>query len=187
MSSFILYNPIAWLVTINALLIFFCFAITLNAGMRKRFFSLPVFMQKLLVVLIIVTLVMIPLFPQERFTRLEIHAMICGGSLIVLSLVLSIFAFLKIGFIPSIRARRGLITDGIYGIVRNPLYTADICIAWGCALLFRSGIGLAYAPAVTVLFALLCIAEERSLADTYGAEYISYKQNVRYRLAPFIF
>jgi protein-S-isoprenylcysteine O-methyltransferase Ste14 len=73
-----------------------------------------------------------------------------------------------------------LVTTGIYGISRNPMYLGFILILIGIAVLLRS-----LTPYVVVLaFAILMneafvSVEERRLASTFGAEWLAYKAHTR--------
>ena len=75
-------------------------------------------------------------------------------------------------------------TSGIYGIVRNPIYLADILFSLGFAILFRSIIGVALIPVWWASFLFIVLTEEKSLERTLGQPYLDYRQRVKGRIIP---
>ena len=75
-------------------------------------------------------------------------------------------------------------TSGVYRIVRNPIYLADILFSLGFAVMFRSIIGIALIPVWWIAFLLLVLVEESSLERTLGQNYLDYKQQVNGRMIP---
>lgn len=74
---------------------------------------------------------------------------------------------------------------GPYRLVRHPLYLGWILLFGGVPHL--TGDRLAFA-ALTSLYLVIAIPlEERSLVQSFGAEYRSYRSRVRWRLLPFIY
>lgn len=78
----------------------------------------------------------------------------------------------------SVAGIEKLVTEGVYGMVRHPIYAADIIFAWGLFLLF---------PQVRVLFSVLwltmvlfgwMILEEKALEEKFGEQYREYKKRV---------
>jgi methanethiol S-methyltransferase len=75
-----------------------------------------------------------------------------------------------------------LTTSGVYGVVRHPLY-------FGWALLV---FGAPHMTATRAVFAIISTAylaiaipwEERSLIETFGADYRAYQTQVRWRMIP---
>ena len=73
-----------------------------------------------------------------------------------------------------------LLTDGVFGITRNPMYLGMTLILLGVAMLFGSA-----APFAVVLFlaALLdrtfIAPEEQKLEDTFGERFRQYRRRVR--------
>ncbi|MGO1076290.1 methyltransferase family protein [Inquilinus sp. CA228] len=83
----------------------------------------------------------------------------------------------------AIQPGHTLVTGGIYGVIRNPSYLGLIVGALGWALAFRSGIGVVLALLNLVPLVARIRAEERLLADQFGAEYEAYRQRT-WRLVP---
>ncbi len=75
-------------------------------------------------------------------------------------------------------------TTGIYGIVRNPIYLADILFSLGFAVMFRSVIGIALIPIWWAAFLAIVLVEEASLERALGKRYLDYKQQVNGRILP---
>jgi len=97
-----------------------------------------------------------------------------GGSLVLLGVWLYVTALkaLRVGF------RRGtLVTEGLYSVVRHPIYSAWIfLIIPGFALTFRSWIVLITPVVAYVAMCITLPLEERELDERYGAEYKSYRR-----------
>lgn len=83
----------------------------------------------------------------------------------------------------AIQPGHTLVTDGIYGVIRNPSYVGLLAGALGWALAFRSGIGVLLALLNLVPLVARIRAEERLLADQFGAEYEAYRART-WRLVP---
>lgn len=73
-----------------------------------------------------------------------------------------------------------IISDGIYSISRNPVYAAMVLIYLGLTLIFNA---LWFLPfLIVVLFVIhfgVILREEKYLEKKFGAEYSSYKREVR--------
>ena len=86
----------------------------------------------------------------------------------------------------AIQPDHKLVTDGLYRVIRHPSYLGLLATGVGWSLAFRSGVGLA----VTALIALVLVsrmdAEERLLAETFGADYRAYRART-WRLVPYLY
>lgn len=72
-----------------------------------------------------------------------------------------------------------LVTSGVFGVSRNPIYLADVLlVAAGAALTGRwwSWLGV---PAFVAAIEPQLRAEERALTATFGADYADYRARVR--------
>lgn len=79
-----------------------------------------------------------------------------------------------------------LITDGVYGLVRHPLYLGEITRNLGIALILSSLYG-AIVILVGNAFLLLRIEiEERMLVEEFGQEYEDYRNRTK-KLIPYIY
>mgnify|MGYP003681899484 CR=1 FL=1 len=104
--------------------------------------------------------------------------------------IIEILAFRQIGIIPSLipKEKKGnLLTTGIYGVVRHPIYSGVIFLALGLALTFRGIYSLIYVPVIAVLYTIMTALEEKELVEDYGEEYIEYKRKGHWRIIPRVF
>lgn len=87
----------------------------------------------------------------------------------------------SVGIVP---ARRSIVTRGMYRFVRHPMYFGEIIMSIGIALIY---LNFATISIVCVGFFALVLRirwEERILSES--ADYVAYKQKIKYRLIPFI-
>lgn len=86
------------------------------------------------------------------------------------------------------KAKEGtLVTSGVYGIVRNPIYTAFLFLFTALLLFARNYILLLLPPVFWIfLTILLKNTEEKWLKETFGKEYELYCKNVN-RIIPCFF
>lgn len=182
----IVKNPVFWLIFLN--LLFFAADLLLSIpSIKARFFSFPRILQQAFVLPIAVPPCILPLFAQPRFKFLALPALVAGVLFVALGVILLVSAFRHIGVIPSAipeELRKGLVTSGVYGVIRNPIYSAVIAFALGLSLFFRGLYGLAYVPIVFILFGVITILEERELEEGFGDAYLEYKRDVPYRFIP---
>ena len=81
--------------------------------------------------------------------------------------------------------KQRVVSNGVYGFVRHPMYLGAVLMFVGTPLLLGSAAGLLLGAAMTLLLAFRIAGEERALADELEG-YAEYRQKVRYRLLPFI-
>lgn len=87
------------------------------------------------------------------------------------------------GVAPS--PRPALLTTGLYGLVRHPIYLGWILLMAGVADMTMTR--LVFAVVSTFYLAAAIPFEERSLVETFGPDYASYQQRVRWRMLPGIY
>jgi protein-S-isoprenylcysteine O-methyltransferase Ste14 len=88
----------------------------------------------------------------------------------------------------GIRAPRrdgSLIATGPYGLVRHPLYLGWMLIVFGAAPM--TGDRLAFAIMTTAYLLVAMPWEERSLTRIHGEAYSRYRQQVRWRVLPYVY
>lgn len=79
--------------------------------------------------------------------------------------------------------KQRVVSTGVYGFVRHPMYLRGILMFFGAPLLLGSTYGVLVGLALTVLLMARIIGEEKMLnRDLEG--YREYTQYVRYRLIP---
>jgi protein-S-isoprenylcysteine O-methyltransferase Ste14 len=108
---------------------------------------------------------------------------IVGGIILAAALFFAVPA-LSIKWWTAPEGKMVLKTTGIYGIVRNPIYLADVLFSLGFAIMFRSIIGVALVPVWWAGFLFIVLTEEESLGRTLGQPYLDYKQRVKGRIIP---
>ena len=85
---------------------------------------------------------------------------------------------------PQPRDGGRLRTDGVYGVVRHPMYLSVLCAVLGWALMTSPRVLLPFAGLAVVLD-LKRQVEEQWLAEAY-AEYAAYRMHVRWALVPYL-
>jgi protein-S-isoprenylcysteine O-methyltransferase Ste14 len=87
----------------------------------------------------------------------------------------------------TVRVEKGqqLISTGLYGLVRHPMYTSNTFLLVGTPLALGSYWGLLFVIPGLVVFALRIRDEEKLLQEELHG-YREYMQKVRYRLVPHI-
>jgi protein-S-isoprenylcysteine O-methyltransferase Ste14 len=81
--------------------------------------------------------------------------------------------------------RQRVVSTGVYGVVRHPMYLGGILMFLGAPLLLGSFWGFIAGCALTILLMARVVGEEEMLARELEG-YREYMQNVRYRLFPFL-
>jgi protein-S-isoprenylcysteine O-methyltransferase Ste14 len=76
-------------------------------------------------------------------------------------------------------------TNGLFGVVRHPLYFGWALFVFATPVM--TGTRLVFAVVSTGYLALAIPWEERSLIDTFGSEYESYRQRVHWRMIPWLY
>jgi protein-S-isoprenylcysteine O-methyltransferase Ste14 len=113
-----------------------------------------------------------------------------GGVLLMLSWIWLFRSFTDNPFLsPLVRVQREreqrVVSTGVYGIVRHPMYLGATLMFIGGPLLTGAATALAVGAALVLLVAVRIAGEEKLLvAELPGYE--AYRQRVRYRLLPFV-
>ncbi|MEW6173694.1 MAG: isoprenylcysteine carboxylmethyltransferase family protein [Bacillota bacterium] len=81
--------------------------------------------------------------------------------------------------------KQQVVSTGVYGFVRHPMYLGGILLFIGAPMLLGSIYGLVVGVALLFLLAGRIIGEEKMLADELEG-YADYKKKVKYRLIPYI-
>lgn len=155
-----------------------------NEKAKKSFYKLPKIFQKGYVLLFVLPLIITPFLSVIAFKKI-LFVKVIGLIVSFGGVIFILFSFIKIGVVPSI-SKSNLITTGMYGIVRHPIYTGTLLLFLGFILFNSSIISLVYFPFSILLYCVMTIFEERDLEKTFGDEYKKYKHNVKFRLIPFI-
>jgi protein-S-isoprenylcysteine O-methyltransferase Ste14 len=119
----------------------------------------------------------------------SLSLMLCGVFLLLIASGCGLAGTISLGRnltpFPKPSACAALVTTGIYGLIRHPLYTAVFCGSVGWALVWRSWPALLAGLALAPLFDGKARREERWLRQQFP-EYATYARRVR-RFVPWIY
>ena len=127
-------------------------------------------------------ILVLPFCPQPRF-EMGMWNWIIGGIVLAAALVFGVPA-LSINWRTAPDSKMVLKTNGIYRVVRNPIYLTDILFSLGFAMMFRSIIGVALVPIWWAAFLSIVMVEEACMERALGQVYLDYKQRVKGRIIP---
>jgi|Deesub1362B_J571_1020462.scaffolds.fasta_scaffold34892_1 protein-S-isoprenylcysteine O-methyltransferase Ste14 len=160
-----------------------------NAGQRRDAGTLRLFW--ITISLSVTAAVVLQMLPLGRFPwPAEVTGMLATG-LLVTGLAIRFTAMVQLGryFTTDVTILAGhrLVTAGLYRYVRHPAYTGMLLAFLGLGVSFSSWVSVAVLAVPIFLVTLRRIAvEERVLAETFGQEFLRYKQRTK-RLLPGIF
>ena len=72
-----------------------------------------------------------------------------------------------------------IVTEGPYGLTRNPMYLAHLIFMLGLAVTLRSWVALVILVLRAIWFHRRVVADEARLAARFGAEYTDYARRVK--------
>jgi len=78
-----------------------------------------------------------------------------------------------------------VVSTGVYGFVRHPMYLGAVCMFIGAPLLLSSLFGLLISLLLTLALIVRINGEEKMLASELEG-YADYRKKVKYRLIPFV-
>jgi protein-S-isoprenylcysteine O-methyltransferase Ste14 len=81
--------------------------------------------------------------------------------------------------------KQKVVTTGVYGFVRHPMYLGAVAMMMGTPLLLGSAYGVLMGMALSLLTAGRILGEEKMLSQELKG-YSAYQKKVRYRLIPFV-
>ena len=135
----------------------------------------------------VLPIIILPFTDGPKMAIPTIIVVTAGIFFLGLNFYLKIIAHREIGISPALKSKTNLITTGIYGIIRNPLYLSNVFLAIGMAVLFKSGYALLFSLVYFLFFWPIIYFEERDLLKKYGEEYKKYQKNTKWRMIPYLF
>jgi protein-S-isoprenylcysteine O-methyltransferase Ste14 len=113
---------------------------------------------------------------------------LAGDALVAIGLTLDMFVVIQNGYAAVnvvVEDGQRLISSGLYGLVRHPMYTGNVLLMLGVPLALGSYWGLLFViPGLIVL--VLRIRDEEDLLAHELTGYREYTRHVRYRLLPYV-
>jgi protein-S-isoprenylcysteine O-methyltransferase Ste14 len=111
-----------------------------------------------------------------------------GDVLVATGLILSMLVVIQNSYAAVnvvVEAGQRLVSSGLYGLVRHPMYTGNVILMLGVPLALGSYWGLVFViPGLIVL--ILRIRDEEDLLAHELSGYREYTHRVRYRLVPYV-
>jgi protein-S-isoprenylcysteine O-methyltransferase Ste14 len=86
----------------------------------------------------------------------------------------------------AIQEGHTLVTDGIYGLVRNPSYLGFVLMSLGWGLAFNAWVGVLLTVLMIPPLVARMDSEERLLASEFGADYEAFRART-WRLLPWVY
>jgi protein-S-isoprenylcysteine O-methyltransferase Ste14 len=125
---------------------------------------------------------------DHRFGWSSVPTTIClvGDVLVALGLGVVAAVIIQNSYASStvrVQTDQKLVSTGLYGLVRHPMYTGNVIMMAGIPLALGSYWGLVFVVPGLIVLALRIRDEEKLLQDQLTG-YRAYTQTVRYRLAP---
>src|SRR5215470_10639067 len=145
----------------------------------------------MIMVLFLLWVVLIPLDKRLGWTvQYPVALKYVGIIMLLLSSFFLFRAFTDNTFLsPLVRVqterKQQLVTTGVYGFVRHPMYLGALFMFLGTPLLTGSSIGVGIGLLMVLLLAVRALGEEKMLMEEFQ-DYAAYKQKVRYRFIPFL-
>ena len=79
--------------------------------------------------------------------------------------------------------KQRIVTTGVYGLIRHPMYLGGIMMMLSTPLLLNAKAGLALGIFLSLLICLRILGEEKTLLKGLKG-YSAYRKKVKYRLIP---
>jgi protein-S-isoprenylcysteine O-methyltransferase Ste14 len=113
---------------------------------------------------------------------------VIGDVLVAVGLGIAMLVVIQNGYAAAnitVESDQSLVSTGLYGLVRHPMYTGNVIMMIGIPLALGSYWGLVFViPGLIVL--ALRIRDEEGLLEQELPGYGDYERQVRYRLAPYV-
>ena len=181
-------NPLFWMVSFLVGYTAVIVVLSLPEILTKIENRVPKILTRIIIFFIfIVPPVALPFTEGPKVTIPDPVSGSVGLSLLTLNFIIRILAQKQIGKFPIINPSRKLVTTGVYGLIRNPLYMSNCLLAVSMAILFKSLYALLVSIPYVLSYMLIIYFEEEDLLAKYGEEYEEYKKKVPWRIIPMLF
>jgi protein-S-isoprenylcysteine O-methyltransferase Ste14 len=127
---------------------------------------------------------------DHRFGWSRVPTTVClvGDVLVALGLGLAMLVIIQNSYAAAnitVEAEQKVVSTGLYGFVRHPMYVGNVILMVGVPLALGSYWGLVFLiPGLLAL--ILRIRDEEQVLERELAGYREYRQKVHYRLVPYI-
>ncbi len=114
------------------------------------------------------------------------YVVIAGDAMVALGMLIIFFVFRENSFTAStvqVAADQKVVSTGLYGLVRHPMYVGGLIFIFGIPLALGSWWGMLTFIPLTLLIVWRILDEERFLATNLSG-YREYQTKVKYRLIP---
>jgi protein-S-isoprenylcysteine O-methyltransferase Ste14 len=138
------------------------------------------------VLMVFAVLVISALDWRFGWSTVPVWAVIAGDVLVLAGLLAAQLVVVQnnyAGATITVEADQPLVSTGLYGIVRHPMYSATMLMMVGTPLALGSLWGLPVVVLALPVLVARILDEEKALVDQL-AGYAEYEQQVRYRLVP---
>jgi protein-S-isoprenylcysteine O-methyltransferase Ste14 len=127
---------------------------------------------------------------DHRFGYSPVPTTLCliGDAVVAVGLGFAIMVMVQnsyAGTTVMVEAEQKLVSTGLYGLVRHPMYTGNVIMMMGIPLALGSYWELAFVIPGLIVFGLR-IRDEEALLTQELSGYREYAQQVRYRLVPYV-
>jgi protein-S-isoprenylcysteine O-methyltransferase Ste14 len=174
----------------------FCLAIKDPAALQRRMRGGPKAetrgMQKVIITISLASLVAVLVISavdrREGWSNVPTPVVLLGDVLLAAGLIVSLAVVFQNSFAgASIRVEPGqqVVSTGMYGVVRHPMYVGNVFVVIGMPLALGSCWAL-LAVFVTLPALALRITDEEKMLRTELDGYAAYTEKVRYRLMPHV-
>jgi protein-S-isoprenylcysteine O-methyltransferase Ste14 len=113
---------------------------------------------------------------------------VCGDVLVAIGLGITILVVLENSYAAAtitVEAGQKVVSTGLYGLVRHPMYSGALIMLVGVPLALGSYWGLLVLIPVPIGLAYRILDEEKALTEELDG-YREYMHDVRYRLVPYV-
>ncbi len=126
----------------------------------------------------------------EWTTYFPVLVKILGGIGLILSAFFFYRSYIENNFLsPLVRVqterKQQVVSTGVYGFVRHPMYLGGVLLFIGTPMLLGSTYGLIIGLVLIFILVVRIIGEEKMLINELEG-YADYKNKVKYRLIPFV-